>query len=138
MRAAKNLSGKLQPTADHRDAEPVIYGRARRLIETNPAHDASLVYAYLNGAKDFVEDRRFSAARDELCLIIACRRQRRAVREPRRIDIHVHVHVDGLPGGPGERDPVFFEEPEDPPRERRRVPSDGYAADTPRRIPRNH
>jgi hypothetical protein len=43
-------------------------------------------------------------------LIIACRRLRRAVREPRRVDVHVYHH--GLPGGPGE--PVFFEEPEDP------------------------
>ena len=47
-----------------------------------------------------------------LAFIVACRRLRRAVREPRRIGIHIHVH--GLPGGPGEREPVFFEEPENP------------------------
>jgi hypothetical protein len=47
-----------------------------------------------------------------LAFIIACRRLRRSLREPRRLD--VHVHVAGLPGGPGEREPVFFEEPEDP------------------------
>jgi hypothetical protein len=45
-----------------------------------------------------------------LALIIACRRLRRAVREPRRLEVHVSHH--GLPGGPGE--PVFFEEPENP------------------------
>jgi hypothetical protein len=28
--------------------------------------------------------------------------------------LHIHVYVDGSPGGPGEREPVFFEEPEDP------------------------
>jgi hypothetical protein len=47
-----------------------------------------------------------------LAFIVVCRRLGRAVREPRRLDVHIHVHVDGLPGGPGE--PVFFEEPEDP------------------------
>jgi hypothetical protein len=45
-----------------------------------------------------------------LALIIAARRLGRAAREPRHIDVHIHIH--GLPGGPGER--VFFEEPEDP------------------------
>jgi hypothetical protein len=45
-------------------------------------------------------------------LVILLRRLRRAVREPRRIDVHVHIH--GLPGGPGEREPVFFEYPENP------------------------
>jgi hypothetical protein len=35
-----------------------------------------------------------------LAILIACRRLRRAVREPRRLDVHVHHH--GLPGGPGE------------------------------------
>jgi hypothetical protein len=43
-------------------------------------------------------------------LIIACRRLRRSVREPERLDVHIYIH--GLPGGPGER--VFFEGPEDP------------------------
>jgi hypothetical protein len=47
-----------------------------------------------------------------LALIIACRRLRRALREPRRINIYVNIH--GLPGGPGEREPVFFEEPTNP------------------------
>jgi hypothetical protein len=45
-----------------------------------------------------------------VALIILLRRLRRAVREPRRLDVHVYHH--GLPGGPGE--PVFFEEPEEP------------------------
>jgi hypothetical protein len=49
-----------------------------------------------------------------LALVIACRQLRRAVREPRRIDVHIHVHIDGPPGGPGEREPIFFEEPENP------------------------
>jgi hypothetical protein len=44
--------------------------------------------------------------------IIAANRFGRSVREPRRVDIHIHVH--GLPGGPGEREPVFFEEPRAP------------------------
>jgi hypothetical protein len=43
-------------------------------------------------------------------VVILLRRLRRAVCEPRRLDVHVYHH--GLPGGPGE--PVFFEEPEDP------------------------
>jgi hypothetical protein len=40
------------------------------------------------------------------------RRLRRAVREPRRLDIHIHIH--GSPGGPGERESVFFEYPDNP------------------------
>jgi hypothetical protein len=44
-----------------------------------------------------------------LAFVVACRRLRRALREPRRLDIHVYHH-----GLPGEREPVFFEEPEDP------------------------
>jgi hypothetical protein len=47
-----------------------------------------------------------------IAFIIACRRLRRSLREPRRIDVHVYHH--GLPGGPGERSPVFFEYPTDP------------------------
>jgi hypothetical protein len=47
-----------------------------------------------------------------LALIIAARGLRRAVREPRRLDVHIYHH--GLPGGPGEREPVFFEYPENP------------------------
>jgi hypothetical protein len=47
-----------------------------------------------------------------IALIVAARRLRRTLREPRRIDIHVYHH--GLPGGPGERSPIFFEEPTNP------------------------
>jgi hypothetical protein len=47
-----------------------------------------------------------------LAFIVAARRLRRAAREPRRVDIHIHLH--GLPGGPGERSPIFFEEPTNP------------------------
>jgi hypothetical protein len=47
-----------------------------------------------------------------IAFIVAARRLRRSLREPRRIDVHVHHH--GLPGGPGEREPVFFEEPSNP------------------------
>jgi hypothetical protein len=49
-----------------------------------------------------------------LAFAVACRRLRSALREPQRLDIHVHVHVGGPPGGPGEREPIFFEEPENP------------------------
>jgi hypothetical protein len=45
-----------------------------------------------------------------LAFIVVCRRLGRAVREPRRLDVHIHVHVGGPPGGPG----VFFECPGDP------------------------
>jgi hypothetical protein len=44
-----------------------------------------------------------------IAFVVALRRLRRALGEPRRLDIHIYHH--GLPGGPGER---FFEEPENP------------------------
>jgi hypothetical protein len=49
-----------------------------------------------------------------LAFIIAARRLGRAAREPRRLDIRIHIHVDGSPGGPGEREPVCFEYAENP------------------------
>jgi hypothetical protein len=47
-----------------------------------------------------------------LALIVAARRLRRSLRAPRRLDVHIYHH--GLPGGPGEREPVFFQYPENP------------------------
>jgi hypothetical protein len=61
-----------------------------------------------------------------LALIIACRRLGRAVREPRRVEVHVYHH--GLPGGSGER--LFFEYPTNP------NSTIGHGADTPCHISR--
>jgi hypothetical protein len=83
-----------------------------------------------------------------VALIILLRRLGRAVRAPRRVEVHVYHH--GLPGGPGERSPVFFEEPEDPSgnivpfrrairtRRPRRHPVARHGADTPEPISRYH
>jgi hypothetical protein len=49
-----------------------------------------------------------------LAFIVACRSLRRAVREPRRIDLHLHIYIRGSPCGPGALEPVFLEEPANP------------------------